>query len=232
MGSSEIDPDLPVAHELLSFAAVLGEDGPLALATVDAMCETNPQSSRAHLRAARAFEAAGSEVRACGHWRALAELEPGSDDYKVESLRCLARALSQPAPVLAALKAMTLRSKRLDDLLKSIDAGTLPAHVNDADPPGAVEVVVSCDGGANECPVPVVVTPLGTLYSPWTPGDAKTSARGVAFSRVSSGSYRIILVGGAPTAHGDVDIRALNARQKVPFTKGGWQSVATAHLTL
>jgi hypothetical protein len=231
-GFVELDPDLPAALELLSFAAVLSDDGPLALATVDAMCETNPQSSRAHLRAARAFEAAGSEIRACGHWRALAELDPASDGYRYESLRCLSRALSQPAPTLATLRTMPTRSRRLETLMKSLEAGTLPTHTPETDPPGAVEVIVSCDGGPNECPLPVVITPLGTIYSPWTPGDAKTSLRSVAFSRVTSGTYRIALVGGAPSAHGQVDVRALSARQTYPFVKGGWQSVAAAHVRL
>jgi hypothetical protein len=228
----ELDPDLPLALELLSFAAVLAEDGPLALSTVDALCETSPQSARAHLRAAKAFEGAGNETRACGHWRALAEIEPGNEGYRYESLRCRARALAQPAPVLDELRGMAKRSKRLDELLRSIEAGTLPAYSAEPDTPGAVEVTVACEGGPGACPVPVVITPLGTVYSPWTPGDARTSQRGVAFSRVTSGAYRVLLVGGAAEAHGEVNVRALNGTLKVPFAKGGRQTIAIAQVTL
>src|SRR5262249_35227529 len=118
----ELDPDLPVALDLLSFASVTAGDGPLALVTVDAMCETSPDSVRAHLRAAKAFEAAGNEIRACGHWRSLAELDPKSDDHRYESLRCRARALAQPGPVLDELRALPKRGKRLDELLKNLEA--------------------------------------------------------------------------------------------------------------
>jgi Ca-activated chloride channel family protein len=229
----ELDPDLPLAIELLSFAAVIAADGPLAIATVDAMCEAAPESTRAHLRAAKAFEAAGGgEARACAHWRSLADLDPKNDDWHRESLRCRARTLGETAPVLDELRAITKRSKRLDDLLKSLEAGTLPTYAPDAEPPGAIEVTLTCEGGPNECPVPVVITPLGTVYSPWTPGDARASSRGVAFSRVTSGTYRVLLVGGAPSARGKVEVRALDGRLEVPFTRGGTQTVAFAQVRM
>jgi hypothetical protein len=228
----ELDPDLPVASELLSFAAAFAGDGPLSVATVDATCEADPKSVRAHLRAAKAFEASGSELRACGHWRSLAELEPANDDYRYESLRCRARAMAQPARVIEELHAQDKRSKRLDELMKLLEAGTLPTYAPDKESEGALEVTVTCDGAPNECPVPVVLSPLGTVYSPWTPGDARTTARGVAFSRITSGAYRVLLVGGAPTAHGEVNVRALDGHLKVAFAKGGAQTVALATLRL
>jgi hypothetical protein len=228
----DLDPDLPLAFELLSFAAVVAGDGPLALSTVDGMCEAGPESVRAHLRAAKAFEGAGSEARACGHWRSLAELDPKNEDHRYESLRCRARTLGQTAPVLEELRAAAKTGKRLAHLQKALEAGTLPpAYSPDAGGPGALEVTVTCEGDPSECPAPVVISPLGTVFSPWTPGDARTSTRGVAFSRVTSGMYRVLLVGGAASAHGQVAIRALDEKLSVPFTKGGTQSVASAQLS-
>jgi Ca-activated chloride channel family protein len=71
----ELDPDLALARELFAQTeAVLGHAG-VALAEVDALAEADARSANAHLRAARAFAAAGDERRACAHLRSLAEIE-------------------------------------------------------------------------------------------------------------------------------------------------------------
>ena len=71
----DLDPDLALARELLAQAeAVLGHED-AALTEVDALAEADARNANAHLRAARAFAAAGDDRRACAHLRSLAEIE-------------------------------------------------------------------------------------------------------------------------------------------------------------
>ena len=83
-----LDPDLPVARELLAYAAVTNDDPALAAASIDTQTETDPTSVKWHVRGARSFEALGDERRACAHWRSLVELSPKSDEFAYEALRC------------------------------------------------------------------------------------------------------------------------------------------------
>ena len=87
----ELDPDLPIARELLSYAAAALGDGKTAVAAVDALSETDARSVKVHVRAARAFESIGDERRACAHWRSLAELAPKNEEVVAEALRCRGR---------------------------------------------------------------------------------------------------------------------------------------------
>jgi hypothetical protein len=77
-----------------------------------------------------------------------------------------------------------------------------------------------------------VITPTGTVFSPWTPALGRSSASSVAFSGLLTGIYRIVLVGGAPGAKGQVEIRALNARSTLPFSPGHAPTLAFAQVTL
>jgi Ca-activated chloride channel family protein len=88
----EADPDFPAALDLLSYAAIASGDRETALRAVDAVVETSALSLKAHIRAARGFEAAGDERRACAHWRSLAELDD-QDEWRYQALRCRARTL-------------------------------------------------------------------------------------------------------------------------------------------
>jgi Ca-activated chloride channel family protein len=86
----ELDPDLALARELLSETeAVLGNER-AALAEVDALAEADARSVNAHLRAARAFAAAGDERRACAHLRSLAEIE-GTKEARERAEGCAER---------------------------------------------------------------------------------------------------------------------------------------------
>src|SRR5262249_31106852 len=44
-----MDPDLPVARELLAYAAVTNDDAPLAAASIDTQTETDPTSLKWHV---------------------------------------------------------------------------------------------------------------------------------------------------------------------------------------
>lgn len=86
----DLDPDLALARELLAQAeAVLGHEE-LALAEVDALAEADARNTNAHLRAARAFAAAGDDRRACAHLRSLAEIE-GTKEARDRAESCADR---------------------------------------------------------------------------------------------------------------------------------------------
>ncbi|MEJ7729568.1 MAG: hypothetical protein WKG00_10155 [Polyangiaceae bacterium] len=87
----ELDPDLALARELLAQTEAMAGRRESALRQVDALAELEPRSTRAHVRAARAFTAAGDDRRACAHWRSLAELE-GTPGARARAEGCVARA--------------------------------------------------------------------------------------------------------------------------------------------
>lgn len=132
----ELDPDLPLARELLGqTAAVLG-DARAALAEVDALAEADAHGVNAHLRAARAFAAAGDARRACAHLRSLAELE-GTTEARARAERC-----AEPAPAGAATRgAFEVRVECDDDAVACPEAAVVTPSgriVSRAAPFGAI----------------------------------------------------------------------------------------------
>jgi Ca-activated chloride channel family protein len=227
----ELDPDLPVARELLSYAAVATGDRQRAAAAVDAMTETDPRALKAHGRAARAFEALGDEARACAHWRSMFELLPSSDAALFESLRCRARVLGDRAAALSDAKAVSRPGPLLQKLLPLLESGELPAFQKSSGNAGQFEVSLSCDA-KQDCPYAIVITPTGTVFSPWTPALGRSSPTSFAFSGLLTGQYRVLLVGGAPSVTGKVEVRALNARRLFDFAPGHAQVIAVTQVTL
>ena len=58
-------------------------------------------------------------------------------------------------------------------------------------------------------------------------GGSQTTVTGsVAFSGLSGGAHRTVLVGGAPDARGEVEGRARNTRKTFRFEPGGARTVA------
>ncbi len=230
---AEQDPDSPVARDLLSYAAASSGDVSGALAAVDAVAETAPLAQKTHVRAARAFEAAGDEIRACAHWRSLVDLEP-TDAWRFESLRCRAKVLGERDEALAEAKAIEKPGKLVEKLLPLLESGAVPAFDPAHSLPGELEVIVTCAPGAAaaSCPAPLVVAPNGTVFSPYTPADARSGAHAVAITVLRDGAYHVLLVGGAPDASGEVVVRAPGTTQKLPFTKGGLQSIAVTQVTV
>ena len=225
-----MDPDLPVARELLAYAAVANDDAPLAVASVDTQTETDPTSIKWHVRGARAFEALGDERRACAHWRSLAELSPKSDEFTYESLRCRARILDD-RDALAEVRFLGRPSRLLSELASQLEAGRPPPFAKAVAGAGQFEAEMTCFGG-ERCPTVFVVSPLGNVFSPFTPTDARSSAKSVAFSGLRNGTYMTLLAGGSPDARGEVELRAYGSIKKFPISRGGRQTVAATHVTI
>jgi Ca-activated chloride channel family protein len=224
---AELDPDLPSARELLAQTAAASGDGRLARTSLDAELETAPTSVDLHLRAARAFEAAGDERRACSHFRSLAELRRTDDDSRYEALRCRAR-LDERDAVVAEIAAIEKPGKRVTELGKALAAGPTPAYVAPVGG-GDFEAKLACSDESERCPTVVVVTPSGKVISPWTP-----AARGGAMTTagLSSGTYRTMIVGGNPGTPCEITVRALNATRKYAVARGGAQTVAATLVTI
>lgn len=227
-----LDPDLPTARELLSYAAAASGDRELALAAVAGLVETNPKSAQTQVRAARAFEAAGDEARACAHWQSLAALTPKSDEALFQALRCRARVPGHKDAALTLAKAVDQPGKLVQSLIPLIEAGNVPAYEKSVGGAGSFEATLECDGKAEDCPTVIVVTPSGVVLSPWTPGGSRSSRWSVAFTGLGAGTYRTLIVGGEPGAKGKLTLRALGATGKFPFSGGVRQTVAFTDVTL
>jgi len=227
----EVDPDLPSARELLAYAAVASGDRNRAAAAVDALVESAPTDLKAQGRAARAFEALGDEVRACAHWRSVVELAPSSDSALFEALRCRARSMGDRDAALRDATAVAKPGPLLQKLLPLLEAAAIPAFGKSSGGVGQFEVTLSCEA-KTDCPYAIVVTPTGTVLSPWTPALGRSSATSFAFSGLLSGVYHVLLVGGSATAKGQVEVRALNAHNTFPFAPGHPLTLASTQVTL
>lgn len=227
----ELDPDLPVARELLAYAAVATGDRNRAVAAVDALTESAPTDLKTQGRAARAFEALGDEARACAHWRAMFELVPSSDSALFEALRCRARSMGDREAALRDAKAVAKPGPLLQRLLPLLQSGQIPAFEKSSGSVGQFEVALTCEPKA-DCPFAIVITPTGTVFSPWTPALGRSSATSFAFSGLLTGVYRVLLVGGAPAARGQVVVRALNAQSTFPFGPGHAPTLVATQVTM
>jgi Ca-activated chloride channel family protein len=225
-----MDPDLPVARELLAYAAVASDDAELAARAIDTQTETDPTSLKWHVRGARSFEALGDERRACAHWRSLAELAPQSDEFAFESWRCRARVLDQRDGVLTEARSGK-PSKLVSELIAQVEASKPPPFSTSVAGPGQFEAAVTCSAG-ERCPTVLVVSPNGTVFSPFTPTDSRSSAHSVAFAGLRDGTYVTVLSGGSPDARGELTLRTFGSTKKFPIAHGGRQTVAATRVTL
>jgi hypothetical protein len=209
---------------------VTNDDAPLAAASIDTQTETDPTSVKWHVRGARAFEALGDERRACAHWRSLAELSPKSDEFAYEALRCRARILDD-RDALGDLRSLGRSSRLLGELASQLEAGRPPPFAKAVAGAGQFEVEMNCFA-SERCPTVFVVSPLGNVFSPFTPTDARSSAKSVAFSGLRDGTYMTLLAGGSPDARGEVEIRAYGSTKKFPISRGGRQTVAATRISI
>jgi Ca-activated chloride channel family protein len=230
---ADLDPDRPEAQELLAFAATVNGDRDLVLQAMGSLVELAARKASTHARAARAFEAAGDERRACAHWRSFAELSPNSVDAVYQALRCRARMLDDRDEALKDARSYEGPSpSTMKALIGDLEAGRLPRYEPDsARTVSALEAKVRCEGPSSSCPTVVVITPNGTVYSPFTPAAPPASpARGglnaAAVPKVGDGTYRTFLIGGDPGADGEIEINALGSIKKLPILKGGARTVA------
>ena len=226
-----MDPDLAVARELLAYAAVTNDDPQLAVLSVDTQTETEPTSLKWHVRGARAFEAMGDERRACAHWRSLAELAPQSDEYAYESLRCRARVLDDREGALSDARSVGKPGKLLVELIPALEGGRPPSFSKSAAGAGQLEADFTCTSG-ERCPTVFIVSPIGNVFSPFTPTDSRSSAKSVAVAGLRDGTYRTLLAGGSPDARGEIELRAFGSIKKFSIGHGGAQTVAATKVTL
>jgi Vault protein inter-alpha-trypsin domain/von Willebrand factor type A domain len=227
----ELDPDSAVARELLAYAAVATGDPKLATAAVDALTEAAPNELKAQGRAARSFEALADEARACAHWRSVLELAPTSDSALFEALRCRARVMGDREAALRDAKAVAKPGPLVSKLLPLLESGQIPPFEKSSGSVGQFEVSLSCEP-KTDCPYVIVITPTGTVFSPWTPALGRSSMTSFAFSGLLTGVYHVLLIGGAPTAKGQVEVRALNARNSFAFAPGHLPTIASTQVTL
>jgi Ca-activated chloride channel family protein len=227
----DMDPDLAVARELLAYAAVTNDDPQLAVLAVDTQTETEPTSLKWHVRGARAFEAMGDERRACAHWRSLAELSPQSDEYTYESLRCRARVLDDREGALSDARRATKPGKLVSELLPALEGGRPPAFNKSAAGAGQLEADFTCATG-ERCPTVFIVSPIGNVFSPYTPTDSRSSAKSVAVAGLRDGTYTTLVAGGSPDARGEVELRAFGSIRKFSVGHGGTQTVAATKVTI
>jgi len=222
----ELDPDYLLAQELLSQAAVVAGDHELARRMLDVQVETSPRSAVLHLQAARAFENAGDGVRACAHYRALAELT-------LEELAPADVASARPGLVQGAVKQRALECWA--GLLGSVAGPIAPSEKRgegwDTVVP-QLRVEVSCEPptAPSDCPAPIVVGPDGSVTSPWTPGLGTSTATSVSLQKVRTGTYFVLLLGGAPGARGKVALGGRYEKTNFSFVAGGLRTVARSEV--
>lgn len=227
----DLDPDLAVARELLAYSAVATGDKERATAAIDALTEAAPTDLKSQGRAARAFESLGDELRACAHWRSVLELAPTSDSARFEAFRCRARVMGDREAALADAKSVAKPGPLLQKLLPQLESGQVPAFEKSSGSAGQFEVSVSCEP-KTDCPYAIVITPTGTLFSPWTPALGRSSPTSFAFSGLMTGQYHVLLIGGAPTAKGQIEVRALNVRNTFPFAPGHAPTIVNTQVSM
>lgn len=226
---ADLDPDETRAAELLAAAAAAAGEAESARVALDAAVEIAPRNPDLHTRAARAFEAAADEARACAHWRSLAALRPTSDDAQYQAFRCRAR-LGDRESVVAELARLDRPGKAVSALGAALTAGSAPAYDPKAENPGVFEATIRCAAETPACPTLVILKPTGEAVSPWSPTSARSSARSVALPWTSNGTYRTLLAGGAPDAKGQVTLRAHDQTRTFTFDRGAGQSVAATQV--
>lgn len=216
----ELDPDLASARLLLAYALSVNGDAKGAVLAIDSLTEGAAHDAQAHERAARGLEAVGDEQRACAHWRSLAELKRTDDIAAFEALRCRARVLGQELEVLGEILALARKTPRLEQLAEQVASGQVPRfEPQPANLPMAASA--RCSGERQwACPDIILVAPDGSVAAPWVTPSARSPLGTAAMASVRDGAYRVVLVGGALDAKGEVEIRVWQTVGKFPFSSG------------
>ncbi|MBK8251386.1 MAG: AgmX/PglI C-terminal domain-containing protein [Polyangiaceae bacterium] len=218
-----LDPDHETALELHAQAAAATSRMSEALTSIDAQSESDSSSVVKHRRAAAALSSAGDERRACAHFRAVATLTPADDAAKYQALRCRAR-LGERASALTQARALPKPGPLVQNLITALQAGSAPPFEPTLTA-GSFDVRVTCAAEEANCPAPVLVTPGGTVVSPWTPASPTTRSV-VSTTRLVSGTYRTLLIGGVPSAGAEVTVTALGQSKTVKVITSSLAAVA------
>src|SRR5262249_43714037 len=150
--------------------------------------------------------------------------------FAYEAFRCRARILDD-RDALGDLRALGRSSRLLGELASNLEVGKPPPFAKAVAGAGQFEVEMTCFSG-ERCPTPFVVSPLGNVFSPFTPTDARSSAKSVAFSGLRDATYMTLLAGGSPDARGELEIRTYGSIKKFPISHGGRQTVVATKVTL
>jgi tetratricopeptide (TPR) repeat protein len=201
----KLDPDYAPARNLLAYAAVVDGDHETARKMLDVMTEATPRDASAHAMSARSFEVVGDTVRACAHYRALSELAPDLEEAKNRANACWSEINGSPAEKVT----------------------------EEEGKPGQLEIEVTCDEGVRpqDCPSPLAIAPDGSVLAPWTPGTGRSTRRAITFVKLRTGDYRILVLGGAPSARGKLILRGRYENQSFRFESGGMHTIATTNVT-
>jgi Ca-activated chloride channel family protein len=190
---ARVDPDNAEAREWLARAAAINGAPGRAVTELASAIDLGAADRHAHRRVARAYEALGDGARACAHWRSAHELDSKDTFSRHQAIRCRAHLLA---------------------------AGRTERYDPEADRPGWLEATVTCSTPNQRCPTPVVVTPAGSVVSPFTPERARAGADRVALTRKSRGVYRTLLVGGDSGSKGQLSVVADGVGYKREFDGG------------
>ncbi len=208
---AEVDPDSELALDLQAQALLAKGEREAALAALDGLAELAPRSTRVHRRIARGFEAAGDERRACAHWRSLAGLDPSDNEGRLEALRCRARVLGERDLVASELQSSHASDGGAKALRSAVELGSVPAYASRV-ASGGVAAAVECDAGAR-CPDAVTIDGAGRVVSPILP-----SERGDAWSSISSGPVRTVVVGRSAASTARLTVTAAGRSRMVTLS--------------
>jgi len=223
-----MDPDRTMTHELFARAAAAVGKNDLAVIALDTQTDLEPSNADMHKRAARAFEAAGDETRACAHWRSIAELRASDEDAVAEALRCRSRLFGERNEVLGQIASMKSPSKRMITLRDAMEKSSALAYEPGRPAGERLSVSIACADGVEGCPNVVVLDPTGRIMTPITPALGRSGSSWIALPSAMEGTYRVLVAGGLESAQGKVEIHLDNSTKKFGVRGGnGTRSVAT-----
>ncbi len=200
------DPDEARAHGALAEALAAGGALRDAAFELGAVASLDPGTSAAQLAAARAFAGAGDARRACAHVRAASASRDATPQARAEALRCRAEVLGDAS---ARAEARELSDKH--PAFKAVADGGSEIELGT---PGALRFESRCA----ECPPIYVLTPTGRVVAAVAPSRAVATARRVDAALTTSGTYRVVFAGAAPSVESELVLTTPNGPQtfKVP----------------
>jgi|SRR6188768_1286225 len=218
--SVEAEPRSLAALNVLGTAAGGYDEFGLLSAVLEAKLALSPDQPELRRRLARAWLAAGDERRACAHLRSLPAARLGTNLSSANAL-CRTRWLEELA--LPPVKPVSPEAARkiIADALDEVERNK-PCH--------PFTVVVRC-ADSHPCPSAVVLTPEWQLISAFGDISGKGSVEPLSFWPAMHGTYRVLLFGGDPQAHGSVDLSVHLDSSHFEFHRGGVvQTVASVEL--
>lgn len=214
----EREPGSRAALDLLAAVAGAQDRSELLTAALEAQLALAPEQPELRRRLARAWLRAGDERRACAHLRALAPTLPAA-----ASAAAFCRRRWLDGQVQGATAPAT------DEAANQLLEGSFDALAPDLSCRPFI-VAVRCDS-REPCPAPVVLTPEGDVISAFgrVPGPGK--AEPLSFWPTTFGTYRILLLGGAPAARGTMELAVHMESRRFSFQRAGVsQTVASVEL--